>query len=141
MGLLIVRALLCALALCGAACGKASEARVPAPLAPGSCAASHKITFAQDQGCLNDGSVEFCWPRQGDSVDVPERLAAISPDIRCNGNAGRAGCTGSQMLCSYPTRGEVCSAMHGALHDDAWADLCVIAAFPEVSRIVPTWLE
>ncbi len=99
-----------------------------------------KIAFAQSQGCLNDGSVEFCLAK-GDNATL-DAIRAFAPNVGCATSAGRAQCdTATQVLCLVPTRGDNCVATHGALTDSAWARLCRIAAQPAVTRIVATWAE
>lgn len=100
-----------------------------------------KLAFTQATGCLNDGSVELCLPKEPQAV---ERIRALAPELTGPlGSRGRAGCDLSvEELYLLPTRpGAECVEPHGALTDEAWARMCRIAADPAVSRIVPTWFE
>ena len=103
-----------------------------------SCPA-HKITFTQDTGCLNDGSVEFCIPA-GDSAALAA-VRKIAPGVSCIQAGGRAGCDlQTQRLCTVETLG-MCTTYHGAMTDSGWQTVCELAALPFVERIVPTWYE
>lgn len=107
---------------------------------PAAC--NDEIRFTQATGCQNDGSVEFCIP-EGDPQLIA-RLQTIEASISCAGGGGRAGCYDPPglLLCFYPTRVPAqCDAMHGAMNDETWQDMCEIAALPEVTEIVPTWFE
>jgi hypothetical protein len=99
-----------------------------------------KIAFSQAEGCLNDGSNEFCIP-SGDPA-VQARVKSIASRVSCAPGGGRAGCiSGSELLCFFPTGPIECVARHGALTAEAWAQHCELAALPEVKRIVHTWFE
>jgi hypothetical protein len=110
--------------------------RVPATMTAPPCPVD-RITFAQDAGCLNDGSVEFCAP-----ADDPAALAAvqrIAPDATCMRAAGRARCDmTAEILCLLPTH---CADHFSPLPDARWQTICDLAALPFVPRIVPTWYE
>ena len=113
-----------------------------APDAPAGDCPMAEIMFTQATGCANDGSVEFCIP-DGDAALIAQ-LEAQEMAISCAAGGGRAGCLGSPnlLLCFYPTSfPQQCEAMHGAMTDDTWQDMCAIAALPEIAAIVPTILE
>jgi hypothetical protein len=103
----------------------------------GSCP-SEKLAFTQATGCQNDGSVEFCLPRD---EEVVKRVRALAPEVRGPiGGGGRARCDlTKEDLYFFPTP-ETCREA-GGLTDQDWAKLCLIAADPAVARIVPTWYE
>jgi hypothetical protein len=108
------------------------------PQSPSPCA-TEKISFTQENGCLNDGSFEFCIPQ-----DDPEALAAvleIAPTAAClKGSRGRAGCDlETQMLCLV-NRDGMCAA-NDAMNDTGWQTVCELASLPSVEKIVPTWYE
>jgi hypothetical protein len=131
-GITVIRGLLLVLIL--AACV------VPCPRAPTeapSRCSIDRISFTQDTGCLNDGSVEFCVPAHD-----PAALAAvhhIAPDVTCMRAGGRARCdTTTEILCRLPT---TCQDHHGALTDSRWQTVCDLAALPFVRQVVPTWYE
>ena len=110
--------------------------------APTGACPTAEIMFTQATGCANDGSVEFCIP-DGDAALIAQ-LEAHEVAISCAPGGGRAGCFASPnlLLCSYPTGfPQQCEAMHGAMTDDTWQDMCAIAALPEVTAIVHTILE
>ncbi|MDQ3365859.1 MAG: hypothetical protein M3680_10570 [Myxococcota bacterium] len=101
-----------------------------------------EIKFTQADACGNDGSVEFCVP--DDDPAVLSTLSTISSTISCAPGGGRARClaTPGLLLCSYPTAVPTeCVTPHGAMTDAAWADMCAIAALPQVTAIVPTIYE
>ncbi|MBA3820414.1 MAG: hypothetical protein H0X17_16095 [Deltaproteobacteria bacterium] len=101
-----------------------------------------EIKFAQPDACANDGGVEFCAPDNDPAL--LSTLASISSAITCAPGGGRARCTASPglLLCSYPTAVPIeCVTPHGAMTDPAWADLCEIAALPQVTAIVHTIYE
>jgi hypothetical protein len=102
--------------------------------------ATYKMSFPRENGCLNDGSVEFCIPAS--DAALRDALSDIDADITCSTQVGRANCnTTYQLLCMYPTGLDECQSEHGALNDAAYADLCAIAAFQDIVAIVPTWYE
>lgn len=105
----------------------------------GSCPVG-KIAFAQDTGCSNDGSNEFCIPK-GDSATLME-VKRIASSISCGPGRGRAGCDPArQDLCFFPTDTGTCTSSPGALTDAAWAQHCQIASLPTVPQIVHTFFE
>jgi hypothetical protein len=113
-------------------------ASCPLTLPVSGCAAQ-KITFTQENSCLNDGSFEFCVPKND-----PEAMAAvleIAPDAGCvAGSRGRAGCDlETQVLCLVSTRG-MC-AESDAMADTGWQTTCDLAGLPFVQKVVPTWYE
>ncbi len=96
-----------------------------------------KLAFTQATGCANDGSVELCIPPV-----LATAITTLAPTATCAVGTGRAGCDpATQLLCTIPTAGAACTAVHGALTDDAWATLCHLSMLPEVTAIVPTILE
>jgi len=110
--------------------------------APAGACPTAEIMFTQATGCANDGSVEFCIP-DGNAALIAQ-LKALEKDISCGPGGGRAGClaTPNLLLCFYPTSfPQQCEAMHGAMTDDTWQDMCAIATLPEVTAIVHTILE
>jgi hypothetical protein len=110
--------------------------RLPVTFATPACPVD-KITFTQDNGCLNDGNVEFCVPARD-----PAALAAvrrIAPDVTCMQAAARARCdTTAEVLCFFPTD---CSDHFSPLPDSRWQTVCDLAALPFVRQIIPTWYE
>jgi hypothetical protein len=117
--------------------GEGGAEATPSPEA--SCPA-HKLSFTKENGCSNDGSVEFCLPAGDDALLA--RVRDIAPTIQAGSSAGRAGCNiAAETLYFFPTGEAECVARHGALVDAAWDRLCRLAALPEVRAIVPTWYE
>jgi hypothetical protein len=108
------------------------------------CSTGHedKIKFDYPTSCGNDGSVEFCIP--DNNATVMSEVIAISSTIRCAPGGGRANCSATPglLLCTYPTTypGQ-CLTMYGAMTVDVWADMCELAAIPEIVAIVHTILE
>lgn len=104
-----------------------------------SCPAD-KIAFTRESGCVNDGSVEFCIPR-----DDPGVLAAahqIAPVVTVlKESRGRAGCGPDQVLVLLPTGGLCDPTDPGAMSRAGWAKVCALARLPGVPRVVPTWYE
>jgi hypothetical protein len=99
-----------------------------------------KMAFTQQDGCRNDGSVEFCAPAA--DAELLAAVQRIAPQARCARGGGRARCDlDAELLCFFPTGEAECLARHGALKDAAWAQLCQLAALPQIRRIVPTWFE
>src|SRR5262245_2969701 len=99
-----------------------------------------KLAFAQETGCGNDGSAEFCLPTGKEALLAEVR--AIAPSIRAVRSRGRARCeVPAETLYFFPTKEAECVARQGALVDAAWDKLCRIAELPEVRAIVPTWHE
>ncbi len=96
------------------------------------------MRFTQATGCQNDGSVEFCLPRD---EAVVRRVRALAPELRGPvGSAGRARCDlTKEDLYLFPTS-EACQ-QPGGLPEEAWSRLCRVAADPAVVHIVPTWYE
>ena len=110
--------------------------------APAGACPTAEIKFTQATGCVNDGAVEFCIP--DGNARLVAQLEAYEMAISCAPGGGRADClaTPNLLLCFYPTRfPQQCEAMHGAMTDPTWQDMCAIAALPEVTAIVPTILE
>lgn len=100
---------------------------------------AEKLAFTRETSCRNDGSVEFCVPKD---ARVEARLRELAPTVERHEGGGRAGCDRvTQTLYLFPTPPERCDARHGALKDDAWRELCAIADVPEIERVVPTWFE
>ena len=109
------------------------------PTAVSSCP-SEKIGFAQREGCQNDGSNEFCLPR--DRPDLLMEVAKRSPKTVCQPGGGRAGCRmGDRLLCMIPTEPVDCVAGSREMTPLAWETLCMIAGLPEVTEIVHTFYE
>jgi hypothetical protein len=120
------------------------DAAKDAPATADVCAGAgrEKIKFSRAESCANDGGVEWCIPDNDPALQT--MLATISPSIQCAPGGGRAGCytpTGL-LLCSYPTAypGQ-CVTMYGEMTADVWADMCELAALPQITQIVPTILE
>ena len=110
--------------------------------APAGACPTAEIMFTQATGCANDGSVEFCIP--DGNAPLIAQLKAIETDISCAPGGGRADCLAmpNLLLCFYPTGfPQQCEAIHGAMSDRTWQDMCAIAALPEVMAIVPTIAE
>jgi hypothetical protein len=122
------------------ACTVLTDRPDPSPPTP-TCPAS-QITFTQEEGCFNDGSVEFCIP-----ADDPGALAAvqkIAPGVECMGSRGRAGCDlTSEILCLFEVRSHCLFDSDGprGLDDAGWGTVCELAGLPFVREIVPTWYE
>ncbi|MDI3282147.1 hypothetical protein [Polyangium sp. 15x6] len=113
---------------------------VDAPSNLASSCPTNEITFTQETGCMNDGSVEFCLPAGHEALVA--RVREIAPTIEAGSSRGRAGCNvPAETLYFFPTGEAECAARHGALVDAAWDKICRIAALPEVRKIVPTWYE
>ena len=101
-----------------------------------------KIKFALPTSCGNDGSVEWCIP--DNDAPLMAMLKTISPTITCAPGGGRAQCGGppARLLCFYPTAyPDQCFSNWGEMKPEVWADMCEIAALPEVVEIVPTIFE
>lgn len=134
-----------------AACRNPAEVRIDShPAESGAdaaarvCATGHtdKLAFTYETSCGNDGGVEFCIPAN-DAATLGAVLG-VSSTIACTPGGGRAMCnaTPGLLLCSYPTSypGQ-CIARYGAMTDAVWADMCQLAALPQITAIVPTILE
>ena len=142
--------LLVAMCLSGCVTGNSAPPSTAPDAAPAAdatiertCPTGHeeKLRFTIGTACQNDGSVEFCIS-DGDAA-LQARVTAISSTIVFSTNGGRAGChSPGQFLSTYKTAfpGQ-CDAQHGAATKETWADLCAIAALPEVAQIVPTFFE
>jgi len=131
--------LVVSLSICASPPGEASI-ESPASPAPAASCPTAELAFTQANGCLNDGSVEFCLPK-GDEA-LLARVRKIAPTIRAGASRGRAGCdVPAETLYFFPTGEAECVARHGALVDSAWEKLCRLAALPEIQKIVPTWYE
>ena len=99
-----------------------------------------KIQFTQENGCQNDGSVEFCVPR--DDAALKARLSAIAAEISFVDSGGRARCNlTTEQLGMVPVMREDDCASDGAMTDEAWADVCRIASEPGVGPVVATFFE
>lgn len=99
-----------------------------------------KLSFNKDDGCENDGSLEFCIPRN-DTV-LLQKIHAIAPSVTCQPGVGRAQCDRDLMLlCFFPTGDKECVSHHGALKDRAWSQVCEIAGLNDVLEITATWYE
>jgi hypothetical protein len=100
---------------------------------------TEKIQFAQADGCLNDGSFEFCVTNGADLLGtLHERV----PNMTCVPSAGRARCDAqTQVLCMVSTDGLCRADQPQALTDAGWQLVCSIAAQPYIERIVATWYE
>ncbi|MDY7231469.1 hypothetical protein [Hyalangium rubrum] len=109
------------------------------PAAPAPACPTEKLRFTRETSCRNDGSVEFCLPKD---AQVVERVRRLAPEIQGPmGGAGRIRCDLSREdLYFFPTDNR-CLEPHGALTDEAWASLCRVAADPAISGIAPTWYE
>jgi hypothetical protein len=112
---------------------------VSAPTPDPACSAD-KISFTQETGCLNDGSIEFCLP-----ADDPAALATVRrivPSVTCLQSRGRARCDPhSQRLCLVDTRGMCRTDSPRAMTDAGWRTVCDLARLPFVRKVVPTWYE
>ncbi len=111
--------------------GSQSEPKCPAD----------KIAFDQSQGCLNDGSVEFCIPANDPAA--LQAVRTIDPQIACmQGSHGRAGCDlDREMLCLTETQTYCTADRYGKIDGAGWARICDLARLPFIKRIVPTWYE
>jgi len=134
----VVRWMLCAV-LAGCASHPAEPGvPPPEPAAPAGSCPTEKLAFTQATGCQNDGSVEFCLPRD---EQVVQRVRALAPELRGPiGGGGRARCDLSKEELYFIPMPEACQVAD-ALPDETWATICRVAADPAVARIVPTWYE
>lgn len=117
------RSLLLAVSLssCASAPGDA-PIESPASPAPTASCPTAELAFTQANGCMNDGSVEFCLPT-GDEA-LLARVREIAPTIQAGSSRGRAGCNvPAETLYFFPTGDAECVAPHGALVDNAWDKL------------------
>lgn len=127
------RLLLLPLILCGGclACSLPPE--------PADCPAA-RIAFTQDEGCLNDGSFEFCIP--ADDPDAQAAVRVIAPAAACVQASGRARCDPTtERLCLVSTQGMCQAQSRGAMTDEGWRTVCALASLPFVRAVVPTWYE
>ena len=99
-----------------------------------------KLSFTQETGCANDGSVEFCIP-SSDATAILATLHSIDPAISCAPGGGRAGCVDTEQLCFLPTSSDLCDAQHGALTPLGWDRVCRVSELDYVDQIVPTFYE
>jgi hypothetical protein len=93
-----------------------------------------RVSFTQADGCINDGTYEFC-------VDPDDEAAvlAAAPTATCVlGVGGRAGCQDS-LYCAVPV--DVADCDGAAMTDPAWATVCRVSNLPLLSAIVPTFYE
>ena len=143
-------ALLVSLSLAGCVTGNSAPPSAGPDAAPPpdaviarTCATGHeeKLQFTLETACQNDGSVEFCISDSDPALRA--RVTAISSAIVFSTNGGRAGChSPGQLLATYPTAFPAqCTASHGAATKETWDDICALAAFPEVAKIVATIFE
>lgn len=124
------------------ACATPTRERAASESTPKATACpTQKLSFTQETGCRNDGSVELCLPT-GDAA-LLARVKAIAPTLHEAGaSRGRAGCNvPEETLYFLPTGEAECTARHGALTPAAWDTVCRLAELPEVHRLVPTWFE
>jgi hypothetical protein len=131
------------LAGCGAAGATPESESVAEDRAELGCTCpTEKLSFSRAKGCENDGSVEFCIPK--DDAALRARLDGLGVKLTYLGSAGRARCdVQRETLVQFPTEREdrhVCTA-DGALRRTPWAQLCTIAREPAVKAIVPTFYE
>ncbi len=134
----------------GCACSQSTEQTQPVDasvesdaVAAATCTTgdSTKIAFTRGQGCANDGSVEFCLPAADQTVRA--RVTTISPSISCAPGGGRAMCNDPGLvLCTFPTAFPTqCEAVHGAMTDEVWMQICSLSAIDEIHQIMPTLAE
>jgi len=119
-----------------------TPAETPSAQQPGGSCPIAKLRFTQATGCLSDGSLEFCVPKE--DRQLLERLHNLVPELRkSGGGSGRAGCdTERETLYFFDTRPDhECVGDTDALTDAAWEKVCRIAAESAIPRIVPTWYE
>ena len=66
-------------------------------------------------------------------------VTAVSASITCAPGGGQAMCTGTELLCFYPTEppGQ-CDSDNGPMTEAAWQDTCELSAIAEIDQIVPT---
>jgi hypothetical protein len=120
-------------------CDLSRRFALPAQTEPPACPA-HKISFAQEEGCVNDGSIEFCLP--ADDLNALAAVREIAPQTTCMRAGGRARCDlEAQVLCLVDTKGMCRRDTPGAMTDAGWQTVCDLAALPFIERIVPTWYE
>jgi hypothetical protein len=107
--------------------------------APSAGCPTDKILFTQDEGCLNDGSFEFC------VANDPELLNSLYvdvPNMMCIQAGGRARCDiQTQMLCMVSTEGLCEPNQPRALTAEGWELACNLASRPYIGTLVPTWYE
>ncbi|WP_224365268.1 hypothetical protein [Hyalangium versicolor] len=134
--------LLVSSALCGCSSSSTSRGGEPAAqeAASGACPLE-KIRVTQATGCLSDGSLEFCVPKE--DVQLAARLRALVPTLRTGESRGRAGCDPSRETLYFFDTGSNGSCVDDtkAMTDAAWEKVCRIAAEPAIQQIVPTWYE
>lgn len=134
-------ALAAALALAGCAGPRPATPTAGAP--PGACPAASELRFTRETACRNDGSVEFCVPRDDPALDA--RIRAIVPVARVHASRGRAGCDRDRQrlyLVETGSRGlGGCEGHDGPMSEAGWARLCRLAALPEIEAVHPTWFE
>lgn len=100
---------------------------------------TEKIQFVQADGCLNDGSFEFCVANDDDLLAV---LYQSVPNMTCIRAGGRARCDlQTQVLCLVATNGLCQPNQPRALTDAGWELACNIASRPYIERLVATWYE
>ncbi len=111
-------------------------------LADGGALDGGKIAFRQNDGCINDGSNEFCVAKA--DFTLIRQIKQLMPSAVPTEGRGRAGCDLSvEQLYVFPTpRNDptVCTA-DGGLTDEAWQQVVAVAALPEIRLITPTWHE
>jgi hypothetical protein len=99
-----------------------------------------EIDFTRQTGCQNDGFVEFCVPLN--DTKLQDRIAKLEPGIRFLSSGGRARCdVTTQLLGMYPTAQPEQCTRRNVLRLKSWRDICKIASYPEVTRVVPTFFE
>jgi hypothetical protein len=108
------------------------------PATPAGSCPTEKLAFTRTTACQNDGSVEFCLPRD---EQVVRRVRALAPELQGPiGGSGRARCDLTKEELYFFPMPDSCREK-GELPEETWARLCQLAADPAVARIVPTWFE
>ena len=108
------------------------------PATPAGSCPTEKLAFSRTTACQNDGSVEFCLPRD---EQVVQRVRALAPELRGPiGSSGRARCDLTKEDLYFFPMPDACRET-GELPEETWARLCRLAADPAISRIVPTLFE
>lgn len=98
---------------------------------------AEKITFTRPNACVNDGSVEFCVPKN--NPQLLSEVQKIAPQVACMPSSGRAHCdTTTQTLCLVPVDA-FCT--QESISDMGWQILLELAALPEIDKIGPTFYE
>lgn len=96
-----------------------------------------KIQFTRQDACFNDGSVEFCIPK--DDAQAINSVEEIAPTVTCFPSGGRARCdTQTEMVCLVSTDA-FCTGQ--TISSEGWQTIQELATLPFIQKIVPTFYE